>query len=914
MRARKFPRTSATHWAAGIVIALLLSFGEARAQYMYIDVNGDGVHTAADLLSNTTPSIDIWLRTNFNRDGSAAVCVQSEAQLTLNSYAVLLHASGPITWGAWTDLIGYIDVLGTVNLGSDFYAGRYGNQYPPGTYRLGRLAISGIASTTSLSFLPGAPLPPYAVSFYQTSFATQCDGKDYDNTYKLGSDWHDADGVGQGCVDPVPGDTFPNLAVAATASGTEGNPFQQFAWATDPDAGNGLTVGATGAPSTLVLTNNLGVSPVTAKLSGVLGYSDAGSYAIRWSVNDGQCATDTATTILTVTNLDRTPIVSTPATVNATEGAHFAFIATASDPDGNPIEGISASPLPSGATFTPSDAKTSGTFEWTPDYTQAGNYNIQITAVSACRAVTISGATYTVCMTGGAPTLIHVSNADQPPIVTVPPRIVGNEGSTLSFLVAAGDPDGSAISSLTTSPLPAGATFTPRLANTEGLFEWAPAYGQAGTYTVTFAALSTLSASENTQITINTGPDRPPIVTSPATFTGLEGALATFTGSASDPDGQPIESFTAGPLPPGAAFSVNATRSMGTFEWTPDLTQAGTYVITLSAESACRPTGVSGVAACVSGTATTTITIANLNRAPTADAGGPYSGMSGVAIEFDGSGSTDPDGDALTYAWDFGDGGTGAGALASHSYGVGGTYDVTLRVNDGAASSAASTTATVQSVLPALALTTSANRVIRLGSGKATWCAQLEPVGGSYANSDVVMESAVLLAGSSRIPALTEKSNVGDDKNRDGVEELTVCFPKEALRTALLGLVPKGNSVLTLAIEADLVKGGRIHTDLTVSVSSPGSSLSSTISPNPMNPDATLTFVMSRSGWVRVSLFDLQGRQMRRVLEKEALDAGIHDVRVDGMREDGARLPSGVYFYRVETSEGASLGRIVITK
>jgi hypothetical protein len=59
--------------------------------------------------------------------------------------------------------------------------------------------------------------------------------------------------------------------------------------------------------------------------------------------------------------------------------------------------------------------------------------------------------------------------------------------------------------------------------------------------------------------------------------------------------------------------------------------------------------------------ATTNIVITNQNQPPTADAGDPYSGVAGVAISFSGAGAGDPDGDALTYAWDFGDGNTGSG-------------------------------------------------------------------------------------------------------------------------------------------------------------------------------------------------------------------------------------------------------------
>ena len=42
-----------------------------------------------------------------------------------------------------------------------------------------------------------------------------------------------------------------------------------------------------------------------------------------------------------------------------------------------------------------------------------------------------------------------------------------------------------------------------------------------------------------------------------------------------------------------------------------------------------------------------------VNRAPVADAGGPYVVDEGSTISFDGTGSSDPDGDALTYAWSF---------------------------------------------------------------------------------------------------------------------------------------------------------------------------------------------------------------------------------------------------------------------
>lgn len=77
------------------------------------------------------------------------------------------------------------------------------------------------------------------------------------------------------------------------------------------------------------------------------------------------------------------------------------------------------------------------------------------------------------------------------------------------------------------------------------------------------------------------------------------------------------------------------------------------------------------------------------NRPPVADAGGPYAGGVGSPIEFDGSASSDPDGDALTYEWDFGDGAKAEGVNPTHSFANEGSYLVTLIVSDGQVSSAA---------------------------------------------------------------------------------------------------------------------------------------------------------------------------------------------------------------------------------
>jgi len=60
----------------------------------------------------------------------------------------------------------------------------------------------------------------------------------------------------------------------------------------------------------------------------------------------------------------------------------------------------------------------------------------------------------------------------------------------------------------------------------------------------------------------------------------------------------------------------------------------------------------------------------------------PTSGTAPLTVQFDATSSTDPDGDALTFAWNFGDGTNGAGATVTHTFTSPGQYTVGLTVTD----------------------------------------------------------------------------------------------------------------------------------------------------------------------------------------------------------------------------------------
>jgi PKD repeat protein len=118
----------------------------------------------------------------------------------------------------------------------------------------------------------------------------------------------------------------------------------------------------------------------------------------------------------------------------------------------------------------------------------------------------------------------------------------------------------------------------------------------------------------------------------------------------------------------------------GTLSWQFDWeapSSAGTYTMWGAALSA----DGGGTSGDETDTDALSISVEAVDQPPVADASGPYSGVVGVGILFDGGGSTD-DGTIASYEWDFGDGFTGSGPNPTHAYAGAGAYTVTLVVTD----------------------------------------------------------------------------------------------------------------------------------------------------------------------------------------------------------------------------------------
>ncbi len=78
--------------------------------------------------------------------------------------------------------------------------------------------------------------------------------------------------------------------------------------------------------------------------------------------------------------------------------------------------------------------------------------------------------------------------------------------------------------------------------------------------------------------------------------------------------------------------------------------------------------------------------------------------------------------------------------------------------------------------------------------------------------------------------------------------------------------------------------------------------------PNPFNPTTTITYSLPRGGEVELNIFNILGQQVTSLVDDYRV-AGTHVVDFDG-----ANLPSGIYFYRLQHDGGSSTRKMTLVK
>ena len=299
------------------------------------------------------------------------------------------------------------------------------------------------------------------------------------------------------------------------------------------------------------------------------------------------------------------------------------------------------------------------------------------------------------------------------------------------------------------------------------------------------------------------------------------------------------------------------------------------------------------------------------NSAPVAEASGPYVGTTGVALALSSAGSGDPDLDALTFHWDFGDGQTSSDPNPTHAWNAAGSYMARLTLNDGQISAVDSAVVTISDpvdvAVKARAFLTEPNRDLKLFAQRPWFFVQLERMDRAFHLGEVDQRTLVMISGGTgsidRVSADARRTVLGADSDGNGRRELTVAFPTDELKRMFDGI--QRPTLVPVRIQGRLEDGRVVEGEVTLSVT-----------PKPGPPVRTkgigasvgLVVEQSAPGRLAIRIFDAAGRLVREIVDADR-PAGVHEF---DLASGTGHLTTGLYFYRVSVDDQVSGGKLMI--
>ncbi|HET9251028.1 MAG TPA: Ig-like domain-containing protein [Candidatus Eisenbacteria bacterium] len=608
------------------------------------------------------------------------------------------------------------------------------------------------------------------------------------------------------------------------------------------------------------------------------------------------------------------PVLTVPGAQTVNENELLTFTVSATDPDGQTCD-LYASGMPSGATLRDNGNNT-GTFSWTPVSSQLGTHVVRFYADDTF------GGTDTETVS------IEVRNANVAPVLSpIADRSV-ERGAFLAILAMGSDDDGDALSFRATG-MPSFGTLTDNGDGSASLvFTPGPTAPLGGTVITVFLTDGTEEVSTSFQLTVTSSTaTAPPVLGAIGNRTVTEGTASSVTLTASDADGDALTWSVS--LPGFADLTVTqsgAGTSTARLDLTPGFCDAGTHPATVTVSDG------SG-----SDSEAFTISVLDSNRAPAwqVPAGGFAVSITAGASATRNVSATDPDqacggpapvlsvsgsnaGDQLTLSLT--SSGNGSGVLhVSAASDATGDFEVTLRASDGASSSSFHETTVAVHVtgtppLPARAWFE--KDPVRLDIGRPRERVFLEPKQASFSVFDVVLASIRLRAweGAGTVDEIVpvEGRFLFSDRDQNALFDLRMEFGKDDLR-ALLAHVGNHDGV-PLTLTASLRDGREVEATLIHDLVPARERVIRKVGPNPLNPEATIALHMPAGGTLTVRVYDLSGRLVRTIVDRDTRAAGDHEIRFDGKDDRGVTLPSGRYFVRAEVPGGSDSRAITVVK
>jgi flagellar hook assembly protein FlgD len=83
--------------------------------------------------------------------------------------------------------------------------------------------------------------------------------------------------------------------------------------------------------------------------------------------------------------------------------------------------------------------------------------------------------------------------------------------------------------------------------------------------------------------------------------------------------------------------------------------------------------------------------------------------------------------------------------------------------------------------------------------------------------------------------------------------------------------------------------------------------------PNPFNPSTTIQYNLPNQEQVKLNVYNVLG-QLVKTLVNSFQSAGFHSVIWDGSNNNGQKVSSGIYFYKIDAGKFINIKKMILIK
>ena len=216
-------------------------------------------------------------------------------------------------------------------------------------------------------------------------------------------------------------------------------------------------------------------------------------------------------------------------------------------------------------------------------------------------------------------------------------------------------------------------------------------------------------------------------------------------------------------------------------------------------------------------------------------------------------------------------------------------------------------------VFPSRAFLPGGNRLVPTEEGASPVCAHVELTDGLP--RDLVPATMRMVSegtGSvSEIPVTGSTGVPGEDTDGNGTAEVPMCFARADLARLFDGV--QSTRTIRTSVSGTVSGGGTFEADLDLYVIGVGSPIRASVSPNPVRGAGAIRFRTTGSGFVRLRLYEVSGRLVHTLEDRPSAPPGMYEVPFDTSIIKGGLAP-GIYFLKLETSEGIASSRLIVIR